>query len=716
MPLVSKTFDQLLDFTRTSAATFVGSNGLVQTTAASRNLLLWTQQFDNAAWPKTALTATANTVTAPDGTSTADTLIDTVATSNHYAAQTITTTAATTYTMSAYVKNNGRGFVILNLANLSGATNYAAVSFNLSTGAVVNTLANGTGYSVSSSSITSVGDGWYRCTMTAVVGTTTATTASVALSTAGTIGAYGLDSYLGNGSGVFIWGAQLEVVPAANLVLGSELVTNGTFSGGSTTGWTAAGSATISGTGDVLTVTNGATAFGYAVTSITTVIGRTYYVTYQITGGTSTANLYIGTASGGFDNYAGPNQSAGSYAVSFVATATTTFLRLGNSVNTSGATSIFDNVSTKEITAITGMPSTYTRNNGGVFPPRFDYDPVTLAPKGILIEEQRVNRTLQSEDFTVSPWAATVVGTSTRVNTNTALGFMRGLVTATSANGGIRQTYSGLASGQVYALSFYIQSTTTAVSVFMENGTVSFGGPHSVTINPSNGTAGALTGFTSVTITPFSSGYIYTLITAPAGGTLLANFEWRIVTSGDSFQYGRPQFEAGAFATSYIPTVASQVTRTADQTSIVAPNFAPWYNQSEGTLVFEGSRLTNSSFSYPVVATDNSNSNRFGFYQSGSTVAGFISASGATQLETTSSPIVANVPFKMALAAQANNGNFSFNGNIGTNDTTITMPTVNRLFLGAGVSGANDYLNGHIRSIRYYPTRLTNAQLQALTA
>ena len=47
------------------------------------------------------------------------------------------------------------------------------------------------------------------------------------------------------------------------------------------------------------------------------------------------------------------------------------------------------------------------------------------------------------------------------------------------------------------------------------------------------------------------------------------------------------QLEAGSFATSYIPTVASQVTRAADQASIVAPNFAPWYNQSEGTLVAE---------------------------------------------------------------------------------------------------------------------------------
>jgi hypothetical protein len=80
MPLVSQTFDQLLDFTRTTSGTFVGSNGLVQTTPASVNLFTQTQQFDNAAWTKNATTATANTTVAPDGTSTADTLTATATT------------------------------------------------------------------------------------------------------------------------------------------------------------------------------------------------------------------------------------------------------------------------------------------------------------------------------------------------------------------------------------------------------------------------------------------------------------------------------------------------------------------------------------------------------------------------------------------------------------------------------------------------------------
>ena len=85
-------------------------------------------------------------------------------------------------------------------------------------------------------------------------------------------------------------------------------------------------------------------------------------------------------------------------------------------------------------------------------------------------------------------------------------------------------------------------------------------------------------------------------------------------------------------------------------------------------------------------------------------------------MEITASPLVVNVPFKMAVAAQANNGNFSFNGSIGTTDTTITMPAVDRLSIGAGFVGAGEYINGHIRQIAYYNTRLPNTTLQALTA
>jgi len=569
--MTSYTFDQLLDFTRTTSGTFVGSNGLIQTTPASVNLLTFTQEFDNAVWGKSATTVTTNTTTAPDGTSTADTVTETVANNFHAVSAGFTFTNGVTYTISIFAKQ-GSGTRILQLyPSFSQGGNSGSV-FNLVNGTVVTTAGTGSGVGA----ITNAGNGWYRCSHTFVCQASGTNTIfyGLAQTTANALNFV----YTGDGtSGIFLWGAQLEL------------------------------------------------------------------------GSTAT---------------------------------------------------------------------TYARNNGGRFPARFDYDPATLAPKGILIEEQRANRALQSEDFTVSPWAATVVGTSTRVNDNSALGFMRGLVTATSANGGIRQTFASLTSGQVYALSFYIQSTTTAVSVFMENGTVSFGAPHNVTINPSNGTAGALTGFTSVTITPFSSGYIYTLITAPAGGTLLANFEWRIVANGGSMLYGRPQLEAGAFATSYIPTVASQVTRASDSCAIVAPMFAPWFNASEGTFVADSVVAPNVdgvAGNYYYSASDGTISNMILSAEVNGTVSQVI-AGGVTQFNET----VGGEPtgaLKVALAYQANNTVSSANGAIGTTDTSVTLPTVNRLSIGVrGDLSASTSLNGHIRSVQYYPVRLADFQLQAITA
>jgi hypothetical protein len=520
----ARTFSQLINFTRTTAATFVGSNGLIQTTPQSRNLLTFTEEFDNAAWVKSNATVAANSVAAPDGTMTADTL--TASGANGTALQTFTASAVP-YTFSVWLRRlTGTGNVQLTV----DGTTYATVTLTTA---------------------------WARfeTTLTPSAGSRTAGVRIVT-----------------SGDAVYAWGAQLEQASAA---------------------------------------------------------------------------------------------------------------------------------------------TDYTRNFGGLFPPRFDYDPVTLAPRGLLIEEQRTNRTLNSEDFTAATWVATVVGTSTRVNDGAPLGFTRGLITATSATGGIRQIHSGLTSGQVYALSFYIQSTATSVQIVFENGTSQFGSGHNVTINPSNGTAGVLTGFTSVSIQPFGPGYVYTLITAPAGGALSANIEWRITNSGNSIWLGRPQFEAGAFATSYIPTVASQVTRTADTAAIAAPNFAPWYNQTAGTIYVEATATGNAAYTFSMCGAGNSGNDALYNYISTSYVTQAFT--GGVLQANINSGIAGGTAVKFAIAYAQDNFAVSANGAAASTDNTYTQAAMDKLRIG---NAPNNSTNGqvYIRSIRYYPVRLTNAQLQALTA
>jgi hypothetical protein len=178
------------------------------------------------------------------------------------------------------------------------------------------------------------------------------------------------------------------------------------------------------------------------------------------------------------------------------------------------------------------------------------------------------------------------------------------------------------------------------------------------------------------------------------------------------------QAENGAFATSYIPTVASQVTRTADQTSIVAPNFAPWYNQSEGTFVvsYDVGSTASALPKTTAVVHDGTTSNRiYGYLNVGGPPVVLVTTGGAVQASLVAASVSADTVNQMAFAYRDNDVALSSNGGAVLTDTSATMPTVDQLGVG-GFTPTAAFLNGHIRSIRYYPTRLSNAQLQALTA
>jgi len=94
----TKQLDPRITFTRTTTATYYDG---VTTAVAEQNLLTYSQAFDNAAWTKTSATATANSDTAPDGTSTADTIAASGA--NGTALQSFTAVAGD-YTFSVYLK------------------------------------------------------------------------------------------------------------------------------------------------------------------------------------------------------------------------------------------------------------------------------------------------------------------------------------------------------------------------------------------------------------------------------------------------------------------------------------------------------------------------------------------------------------------------------------------------------------------------------------
>jgi hypothetical protein len=195
-----------------NATTLSGQTGVLRGTG--QNLVVQSQAFATSWNGSATLTPVNNATTAPDSTSTASSLTETATTGTHWLfTQTGLNLFAGTYTASCYIKANGRTVATLAISG-NTANQYAAVTFDLSAVAVTQTNVAGTGFSVASSSITSVGSGWYRCVLTAaipfrndylfMVSTSNATTFSP-----NSIG--GANSYAGNASlGIFAWGAQLE--------------------------------------------------------------------------------------------------------------------------------------------------------------------------------------------------------------------------------------------------------------------------------------------------------------------------------------------------------------------------------------------------------------------------------------------------------------------------------------------------------------------------
>ena len=173
---------------------------------ARYNLLTYSEDFGNAAWVKLNASASTNVTTAPDGTVTADALIEDAANTFHIVSRGAgSVSAAGIATFSCYLKASTRTSAVLQINE--GANRYAAL-FDLTNGVVAATNTAGTPTSTSNS-IVAVGSGWYRCIVSCAVATTC--DAIVALSNSLTpTWTSSVPTYLGNGtSGVFLWGAQL---------------------------------------------------------------------------------------------------------------------------------------------------------------------------------------------------------------------------------------------------------------------------------------------------------------------------------------------------------------------------------------------------------------------------------------------------------------------------------------------------------------------------
>jgi hypothetical protein len=146
-------------------------------------------------------------------------------------------------------------------------------------------------------------------------------------------------------------------------------------------------------------------------------------------------------------------------------------------------------------------------------------------------------------------------------------------------------------------------------------------------------------------------------------------------------------------------------------------NFSSWYNASEGTVVWEAQTAQGAN-AYPWSLFGSSTQNRiYSNYATNARIESGVRVSGTfvANTPTPNNSAPTNTFGKGATAYKVDDFGFSWNGAAALTDTTLTLPTVQQLDIGNNGALSGNYLNGTIRRIAYYNTRLTNAQLQALT-
>jgi len=353
---------------------------------------------------------------------------------------------------------------------------------------------------------------------------------------------------------------------------------------------------------------------------------------------------------------------------------------------------------------------------------RFDNNPTTGESLGLLIEESRTNLATYSSDLSNAAWSkvqTTVTSDTVVAPDGTLTGDKLVESTATSAHYAINASFISVTSGTAYTISLYAKAGGRNF-VVVEMNSAALGAY--AWFDLANGVVGTTGGSPSSTsITSVGNGWYRITIskTATSSTTSLITIYTASVDNATSytgngfsgvFLWGI-QYEAGAFATSYIPTVASQVTRAAEDATMTSTNFSSWYNQAEGTVFMDAQNVATGGYILDINdGTAGNNSIQMVAGSSGGT--SYLVVSGGA----TSCSLGARVSVgKYANGFKVNDFAISINSGTVSTDTSGTVPLVTQLKIGRRYSDTS-YLNGTIKKIAYYPLKATSAQLQALTS
>lgn len=459
-------------------------------------------------------------------------------------------------------------------------------------------------------------------------------------------------------------------------------------------------------------VTSGAiTNYGANALSVvsTTLVGDWYRVVLSVPTSITASALWLG-----------PNSVQRDPLVAWAGDGTSGIYLWGAQLEQRSSVTAYTPTTTQPITNYTPVLQTAL---SGV--PRIDHDPVTGECKGLLIEEQRTNIFTNSGSISFGSAAQFTINTNSVVAPD-------GTLTATE--------YVNKVTGSALSRNFSAPADTVTFSLFLKKGAnyVSSGNKFGFYNNTTGLDIGYLLfNYLTGAVSNVSSSLTYTVKDCGNGWWRLSVTNTAGISSGNScnayFGYDGgastvgtstylwgAQLEAGSFPTSYIKTEASQVTRAADSASMTGANFSSWYRQDEGTLFADASLYARRASGFEniiqISSGVNNNAISLGTQANASYVRGISNLYGSTACDISAGTVQKDKQFKSAFSYATNNFSISSSAVAPTTDTSGGLPVgLNSAFFGREAQFDSPFA-GHIRRIAYYPKRLTDAQLQALTA
>lgn len=613
----TKRLDPRVTFTRSTTGTYYDG---VTTAMAEQNLMVYSQSIGTSPWNVVQASIALNTVAAPDGTTTASTLTEDSTAGAIHLIQAITNAAypsapSDTYTVSIYAKQGSGSRSLAIALPDAGTGGYAVAVYDFATGTVTYTASSGN-CTYLSSSMTSVGSGWYRCVLTGIKGGTNFLYANIALSDSTTPSSfsYGSPMYNGNGtSSIYLWGCQIE-------------------QRSSVTAYTA-----------------------------TTTQPITNYIPVMLT---AAANV-----------------------------------------------------------------------------PRFDHNPTTDESLGLLIEEQRTNLLTYSAQFDNAAWVAQSVAVTANAGvapdgTTTA---DKLAADSTSSPHALYNASALTLTAAVYTWSIFVKAAGNnfanltavspnggnryAIAVDLTSGTVTQTASSGTPTNTSSFVSSYGNGWyrigISMTASSNASASYFVVMGIPTGTPTRDSSSLDPLYTGNGFNgifiWGA-QLESGSFATSYIPTTSAAATRAEDGASMTGINLSSWFNNAQGTLYIDGTRFgTNLYPRFAGFYSGNTESYSMGIGQWSASTVSFYGVNGTVQFDISRAPsgLAYGSQVRAAGAYAVNNVGLSANGTATSVDTDATIPYIDIFWIGGGV---NPRLNGWLKKVAYYPVRVTDAQLQALSS